>query len=346
MFNGIYSKQVEHLNKMQEEYDTANAHKLKAAEVLIVKENELNQIKQDIETSILEAGEEKRAEIRARFREQEAEADASYRAAKKSLEDANNDVTAKSSKLMQQSVLAGITAITGSFTQLKKEGASTQKALLGSLLAGLKASVPVYIGKILGESLSINPIIGGAIAIGANALLYAALGAAESSVSSANFFKGGYVQAKNSHEYGIDNIPANISHGEFIFNPKAVKIGRNREIFEYVNKHNISLDDYYKNDLSTQLRYKIVEKDTKLTKLLVNEMKTNNKILSQIQTEYIKSNDELILMNTHLEEIESATYRLETADFHKNINIDANVYADETALIKKVEFTNKLNNRR
>ena len=346
LFDGIHSKQVENLNKMQEEYDAANEHKLKAEEVLIEKELELEKIKEDIKTAILEEGEANRAEIEERYRQQRLDAEASVEAARLSVSDANNRLNEQSTKLMQQSVIAGTTAMLGSFAQLKKEGASTQKSLLMSLLSGLKASVPVYIAKILAESLSTNPIIGGAIALGANALLYAALGAAESSVSSANFFKGGYVQARNSYEYGIDKIPANITHGEFIFNSNAVKIGRNRKIFEYVNKHNISLDDYYQNDSATQLRYKVIDADTRLQKILVNEMKTNNKILTQMQAEYTKSNKELSGINAHLEEIEASAYRLETADFHKNINIDANVYGDESAFIKKVEFTNKLNNRR
>ena len=50
--------------------------------------------------------------------------------------------------------------------------------------------------------------------------------------------------------------------------------------------------------------------------------------------ELIKSNSELVEVNAHLEEIEASTYRLETADFHKNINIDVNIHSDKKAFIK------------
>jgi len=252
----------------------------------------------------------------------------------------------KASKLMSQSLQASVTAMVGSFAQLKKEGASTQKALLMSVFEGVKASVPVLLTEILAKYIAANPLTGALLFTGASALIYSMLGAASSAVSSANFFKGGYVQARNSREYGVDNISANLTHGEFVINDRAVKIGKNRAILEEVNRKNISIEEFYKNDLSTQTKYKIIEVDSKLSKMLVKEMKITNQKLTEVQTEIIKSNKELSGVNAHLVEIEASTYRLETADFHKNINIDTAVTLDENKIVKDIDFINKSSRRR
>jgi len=80
--------------------------------------------------------------------------------------------------------------------------------------------------------------------------------------------------------------------------------------------------------------------------MLVREVKITNQKLTQVQSEIIKSNKELSSVNAHLVEIEASTYRLETVDFHKNINIDTAVTLDENKIIKNIDFVNKSNRRR
>jgi len=275
----------------------------------------------------------------------EQEANTARIIANKEMNDAMILAQEKSSNLMSQSLSAGVGAMISSFAQLKKEGASTQKALLVSMLAGLKASIPIYVAQIVGKSLGEFTLAGIAVSAGLTAILYAALGAAESAVSSANFFKGGLVKAKNSSEYGVDKIKANLTHLEFVMNAKAVSVGKNREALEWSNKHNRPLEEYYKNDLATQTKYKVIEADKRLTKMLINEMRISNQRTAEMQMEVIKTTKELNTINAHLEEIEASAYRLETADFHKNINIDANVHGNENAFIKKIDFEYKATRR-
>ena len=345
LFNTLHAKQLESLNKMQEEYDLANEHYLKAKEVLAQQELELEKLKEAEKTALLLAGEEERAEIEEAFREKKLEQEQAIKVAKESVDAAMVDSSKKASELMAKSLQAGVTAMASSFAQLKQEGASTQKALLGSLLAGLKAQIPIFADQIIGKSFAINPLLGVA-SIAALPILYAALGAAESAVSAANFFKGGYVSARNSSEYGIDNIHAKLTHGEFVINNRAVNIGRNKEVLEKVNRNNLSLDEYYKNDINTQNMKKVVEADKRLQKMMVKEFMISNQRLAKMNEELIKSNSELAEVNAHLEEIEASTYRLETSDFYKNINIDANIHSDKNAFIKEVEFIHKTNKRR
>jgi vacuolar-type H+-ATPase subunit H len=128
----------------------------------------------------------------------------------KQLNDANQ-------KALTTSIKLGLNTAISSFATLKKEGASTQKALLVSMLGGLKSAVPLYIADLLGKSLGmLGPIAGPIAAAGVSGLLYAALSVAENSVRGANFFKGGLVKARNSSEYGVDNVPANLTHGEYV----------------------------------------------------------------------------------------------------------------------------------
>ena len=122
--------------------------------------------------------------------------------------DVRDKITTKSIEANKQLVMAGVTASVGMFAKLKAEGASTQKALVMSMLEGLKSSIPVYVAKILGQALSINPIAGAVIAAGASALLYAAFSAAQASVSSANFYRGAVgIGGRGVRGTGKDDIP-------------------------------------------------------------------------------------------------------------------------------------------
>ena len=227
-FSAIHMKQVEVLNKMQEEYDLANEHYLKAKEeannkeikykqILLENIAELDNIESERKIALAEATAEQIFEIEMRYdamrRDKinehiglEQEANTARIIANKEMNDAMILAQEKSSNLMSQSLSAGVSAMISSFAQLKKEGASTQKALLVSMLAGLKASIPIYVAQIIGKSLGEFTLAGIAVSAGLTAILYAALGAAESAVSSANFFKGGLVKAKNSSEYGVDKM--------------------------------------------------------------------------------------------------------------------------------------------
>jgi TP901 family phage tail tape measure protein len=311
--------------------------KLELARLTAEMEVEIEKLKLEQSLYNIEEYEIKKQEIEDKYRAKTQEANEKVSIAHADFTQKQTDNTAKQTELTERLVTAGASAMISSFVQLKKEGASTQKALLVSLLAGLKASIPVYVAEIVAKSFATNPILGAVIAGVATAAVYAVLSVAESAVANAKFFKGGFVKARNSNEYGVDKIKAYLTHGEAVIPTAAVSVGKNRAAIEYLINNGGDLEVWYeKNNQSKKVRERLISADKKLQQMIVREMQVNNELVKQTNKELIEFRNS---MSIGLE-------RLETADFHKNINIDANVTGDANAFIKEVEFVKSQRRRR
>ena len=323
---GMYSGVGQYFENMAEQsrqsVDDILLQQTALKEQLVLIEQEITQIK----TAEEEAEYERKLELQQKLAELE----------NKKLE-VQQSVATAGTKLLQQSAAVGATAMISSFAKLKAEGASTQKALLVSLLSGLKSSLPVYIGKIMAEALAINPIAGAVIGAGATATLYGLLSAAESSVASAKFYQGGLVQAKKSTEYGIDKIKANLTHNEYVLPSWMVTTGDTLKAVEWARTNRKQLSEWYEKKNGTQ-NYVYVDSGLRRSEWQNINNNISNK-LDAIHSELRYQRGQMTENNLRLE-------RLETADFNKNINIDAVVRGKDTgALIKDIEFRNRLRGR-
>ena len=125
------------------------------------------------------------------------------------------------------------------FGQLITDGEGFSKAFLKTALATLKSLVPIISAQILGYSLATPDSVAtlgvsGLLKHAAlTAILYGAVGLAESAVSGA--FKDGVVNFKGKGTGTSDSNLVRISHGESVMTAKATANPINQKFFEHAN---------------------------------------------------------------------------------------------------------------
>jgi hypothetical protein len=269
-------------------------------------------------------------------------------------------VLVEESARKQQEQLLSTLAISAaaSFGQMLADGQSFGKSLVKTLFSVLKSIIPILVAQITGfslasaESVATAGIAGVAKAAALTAALYAAVGLAESAVSSAlgGFRKGGFTG--NNREDAV----AGVVHGqEFV--STATTTRRERNILEFMHTGKTS-DEYFDavhlprrvNDITravqTAVRDVVMTVNAQLqsaqvvmfdaaraaapsVKMIVQPM-NNHAILAATQTK------ELQEIRQHLAAIEKLQRQGKTTRIEQNHNI--RIEASDKELFKRVEL--------
>jgi len=236
--------------------------------------------------------------------------------------------------------------IGSTFVQMVADGKSAQKAIVMSMLAALKAEIPILVALILGKELATKSVLGIASSAVLTGILMAAVSVAEAAVNSAKFFKG-VVNLKGKGTSTSDSIPAKLSKGESVIPASATQ--KNIKELQYLLNNDKSVINYYKEKEPQTLKRAYMEIATAkdllsfvpVINLMLEERKVSNQDISTLRKEIAIMSEKLDLLTAINQNIEKGNYSRKM-----NTTVDLNVEVSDNELIKRIKRQDLMSIRR